>query len=311
MRTAFINTLAELAAADPELYLCVGDLGYSVIESFQEKFPQQYLNLGIAEQSLIGFAAGLSLARPARVFVYSIANFPVLRPLEQIRNDVCYHRADVKIVSVGGGLSYGSQGYTHFGIEDLAAMRALPGMTVCSPADAAEVRVAVRLAVEHPGPWFIRLGKNREKVIHAAGDPPLQYGRSLTLSEGNDGTIVACGAVTWEAMQAVERLRDEHGMNVRLLSCPFVKPLDEAAILTAAAQTPWLISLEEHTLCGGLGSAVSEVLAREGAGVPLKRLGLPENLDTVGSQAYLRSCFGLDMSAVCTCALELARAGRG
>ncbi len=169
MRDAFVKKLTEKAADDPSIMLLVGDLGFGVVADFGETYPRQFLNCGVAEQSMVGIAAGMAAAG-RRPFVYSIANFPTLRPLEQIRNDVCYHGLGVTIVSVGAGLAYGSLGYTHHAVEDISILRSLPGMRVFSPADAIECRAAVDEILATPGPAYLRLGKNKEPLMHEA--PP-------------------------------------------------------------------------------------------------------------------------------------------
>ena len=168
MRTAFIQTLFELAEKDERINLIVGDLGYSVVEQFAERFPERYLNVGVAEQNMTGVAAGMALCGKV-VFTYSIANFPTLRCLEQIRNDVCYHNVSVKIVSVGGGLAYGSLGMSHHGSEDIAILRSLPNMVVVAPGDPIEARLATEAIASHSGPCYLRLGKAGELSVHRPG----------------------------------------------------------------------------------------------------------------------------------------------
>src|SRR6266851_4462544 len=233
LRTAFIETLNELADKDPRVCLVVGDLGYSVIEEFASKHPDQFVNAGVAEQNMIGLAVGMALSGKV-VFTYSIANFGTLRCLEQIRNDVCYHRANVKVVAVGCGLAYGNLGVTHHASEDVAIMRALPNMTVV-----------------------------------ATGDPI--------------------------AAQLAEK-----GLSVRLLSMHTIKPLDREAIVRAAAETRFVFTLEEHSIEGGLGGAVAEVMAElDGSRALLKRIGLrPQFNAVVGDQKYLKSLHGLDEEGV-------------
>jgi len=162
VRTTFLETLVEVAERDPRVWSLTADLGYSVLEPFIQKYPDRYVNVGIAEQNLTGIAAGLARSG-LKPFVYSIADFPALRCFEQIRNDVCYHDADVKVVAVGGGLAYGAQGYTHHGVEDLAVMCCLPGMTVIAPGDPIETRLATRALARHAGPGYLRLGKARDR----------------------------------------------------------------------------------------------------------------------------------------------------
>src|SRR5437879_9322206 len=193
MRTAFIQTLNELADRDPRVCLVVGDLGFSVIEEFATKPPDQFGNAGVAEQNMIGLAAGMALTGKI-VFTYSIGNFGTLRCLEQIRNDVCYHRANVKVVAVGGGLAYGNLGVTHHASEDVAIMRALPNMTVVTPGDPVEARLATRAVVAHGGPCYLRRGKTGEPVVHAE-EPAFELGRAITMREGSDLTLIASGGM--------------------------------------------------------------------------------------------------------------------
>ncbi len=297
MRTAFIRTLTELAAKDRRVCLIVGDLGYSVIEEFAEKFPDQFLNAGVAEQDMIGLAAGMSMTGKV-VFTYSIANFGTLRCLEQIRNDVCYHNANVKVVSVGGGLAYGNLGVTHHASEDVAILRALPNMTVVAPGDPVEAGLATRALVARDGPAYLRLGKAGEPVVHQ-DEPRFELGRAITLREGGDVTLIATGSMLATA-DAVAAQLAEKGLSVRLLSMHTIKPLDREAVIAAATETKLVFTLEEHSVEGGLGGAVAEVLAElEPGHAPLKRIGLrPEFNKVVGDQKYLKALHGLDQEGV-------------
>ncbi len=296
MRTAFINTLCELARADRRITLLTGDLGFSVLEPFAREFPTQYINVGVAEQNLTGVAAGLALT--GRIcFTYSIANFPTLRCLEQIRNDVVYHKANVKVVAVGGGFAYGSQGYTHHGVEDLAVLRALPGMVVLAPADPLEAAAATRAIAAHPGPCYLRLGKAGEPVLHAS-PPALEIGRAIPVRPGSDLTLISTGSMLRLALRVADALTAE-GRSIRVLSMPGVKPLDVHAVRAAAAETPGIMTLEEHSVTGGLGSAVAEVLAQLPS--PRARLriwGAPDALHhRVGSQDYMLEICGDPLAA--------------
>lgn len=285
MRTTFIETLVELAERDARIWLVTGDLGYSVLEPFAARFPDRYLNVGVAEQNMTGIAAGL--ARCGKVpFTYSIANFPTLRCLEQIRNDVCYHEADVKVVSVGGGFAYGPQGYTHHGLEDLGIMRMMPGMTVVAPADPVETRLATRAIAGHPGPCYLRLGKAKEPVVHAS-EPDFRLGRAIPVRPGLDVTLISTGCLLKAALEAAGRLAAE-GIDAAVLSMPTLKPLDAEAVLRAASMTGHILSVEEHSVTGGLGTAVAEVLAEAGAAVRFRRYGVPGRIyHEIGSQGYL------------------------
>ncbi|TMC81412.1 MAG: transketolase [Chloroflexi bacterium] len=297
MRTAFIQALNELADSDPRVCLIVGDLGFSVIEEFSQKHPDQFVNAGVSEQNMIGLAAGMALTGKI-VFTYSIGNFATLRCLEQIRNDVCYHRANVKVVSVGGGVAYGNLGVTHHASEDVAIMRALPNMVVVAPGDPVEARLATRAVVELDGPAYLRLGKAGEPVVHEK-EPNFELGRAITLGEGTDLTLIASGGMLATA-DKVARTLVAQDVGVRLVSMHTVKPIDKEAVARAATETAHVFTLEEHSVEGGLGGAVAEVMAELPPGhAPLKRIGLrPEFNKTVGDQNYLKSLHGLDEESV-------------
>lgn len=292
MRTAFIKALTHVAASDPRITLVVGDLGYSVIEEFARRFPRQYVNAGVAEQNMTGLAAGMALAG-RRVFTYSIGNFPTLRCLEQIRNDICYHGAAVTIVTVGGGFAYGALGASHHATEDLAIMRSLPRMTVVAPGDPVEAGHATRALAEAGGPAYLRLGKAGEPVVHD-GPVAFEIGRAITVRGGSDVTLIVTGGMLYNAVRAAEALATRHRVQSRVLSMHSIKPIDREAILAAASETGAIVTIEEHSVIGGLGGAVAEVLAEAAVGIPFRRIGIPSAFDTVvGSQEYLRSRHGL------------------
>jgi transketolase len=299
LRTSFINTLSELAAADERVWLLTGDLGYSVLETYYGRYPDRYVNVGVAEQDLTGIAAGLATCGKI-VFTYSIANFPTLRCVEQIRNDVCYHNLPVKIVSVGGGFAYGPQGYTHHGLEELAILRTLPNMTVIAPGDPVEADLATRAALNIPGPCYLRLGKAREPVVHPQ-PPPFALGKAIQMRDGSDVTLISTGGMLEYVVQTAERLAAEHRIAARVLSMHTLKPLDEAAVQAAARQTGGIVTVEEHSVIGGLGSAVADVIAAldEPHG-PFRKYGVPDHLDRpIGSQTYLRALSGDLVEIVC------------
>lgn len=263
MRTAFIETLTELAEQDERIWLLTADLGYSVLEGFAERFPRRYVNVGVAEQNMTGVAAGLAMCGKI-VFTYSIANFPTVRCLEQIRNDVCYHNANVKVVAVGGGLSYGSLGYTHHGVEDLAIMRALPNMAVVAPGDPAETRLATRAVAGWDGPCYLRLGKAGEPAVYDA-EPEFQIGRpTLVRGGGRDVTLISTGGALKVAVDAA-RLLEGRGVSSSVVNLHTLRPIDPEALLSLVG-TPVVATVEEHSVVGGLGSAVAEVLAAAGRG---------------------------------------------
>ncbi len=297
MRTAFLAVLEELAAADSRINFITGDLGFSVIEPFAKRFPGQFLNAGVAEQNMTGLAVGMALSGKI-VFTYSIANFPTLRCLEQIRNDGCYHKANLKVVSVGGGLAYGALGSSHQATEDLAILRALPGMTVVAPGDPLEVAYATRAVAALEGPCYLRLGKAGEPRVH---DGPIDFklGQALRVREGTDITIISTGGMLHPCVEAVKGLVHS-GVSARLLSMHTIKPLDREAILAAARETSAILTVEEHSVVGGLGGAVSEVLAQHSPRqVGFRILGLPDQFcRIVGGQEYLRNASGLSVADI-------------
>jgi transketolase len=308
MRTAFIETLCEVAAQDERIWLLTGDLGYSVLERFAQRFPERFVNVGVAEQNMTGVAAGLALCGKI-VFTYSIANFPIMRCLEQIRNDVCYHNLNVKIVAVGGGLAYGSQGYTHHAVEDLAVMRAMPNMTVIAPGDPVETRLATRAIVEWPGPCYLRLGKAGEPVVHQT-PPEFAVGRAIPVREGRDVTLIATGGVLYAAVRAADALHND-GIQAGVLSMPTVKPLDEAAVLAAAQESQALVVVEEHSAIGGLGDQVLNVLARARLSAPVRHMALPDGGATISGEEGRRPGARLTPEAIRRVVLSLLFDGRG
>lgn len=305
MRDAFVKKLTEEAEANADIMLLVGDLGFGVVAAFGDTYPRQFLNCGVAEQSMVGIAAGMA-ASGRRPFVYSIANFPTLRPLEQIRNDVCYHGLGVTLVSVGAGLAYGSLGYTHHAVEDISILRSLPNMRVYSPADPLECRAAVECILADPSPAYLRLGKNKEPIIHAA-QPDLSSGAPLLVRDGTDVTLLVAGPIITQALDVAERL-DGNGISVRVLTCPVIKPLNATAIHDASLGTVGIVTLEEHTLLGGFGSAVLEGFAAHGWRTPILPLGLDDAAThIVGDQEWIRERAGLSTDHVTS---EIARFAR-
>lgn len=303
MRDAFFYALTEAASTDERIWALTGDLGIGLFDELQRVAPGRHLNVGIAEQALVGVAAGLAYAG-RRPVAYSIAPFITARAHEQVRVDVAMTGAPVLLVGVGGGVAYGYLGPTHHATEDLAIMRALPGMTVLAPADPAETRRATRAALDHDGPVYLRLGKNGEPALLPA-DAPFEIGRAVAVAAGGDLTLVSTGAILGEALGAAELLAAD-GIHASVLHHATLKPFDTDAVCAAAARTGLVITLEEHTVTGGLGSAVAEALADNAVPARLLRLGLADALDhTVGSQRFLLARHGLDAAAVAGRAREL------
>jgi transketolase len=298
VRAAFIEELIRIAEVDRRIWLVTGDLGYSVLEPFADRFPERYLNAGVAEQSMVGLAAGIARSG-AIVFVYSIANFPTFRCLEQIRNDVCYANASVVVVSVGSGFSYGSHGHTHHAIEDLAVMRSLPGITVVSPGDPFEARQATRALAERAGPAYLRLGKAGEAMVIAPAGAGFEVGRLRLIRDGSDVSLVATGSVLTVVDEAARRLATE-GIAARVYSAHTLKPFDSAALVNAAKETRGVVIVEEHRSIGGLRSAVAEALLEFPCqGWRFRSLGLDaDRLYGTGDQSHLRAQAGLTAEAV-------------
>ena len=293
MRNAFINTLCDLAEQHEDIVLLCGDLGYSVLERFADRFPRRFYNVGVAEQNMTGLAAGLAMSGKL-VVTYSIANFAVVRCLEQLRNDVCYHNAPVIAVSVGSGMAYGGQGYTHHGIEDMAFTRILPNMAVVSPGDPAETRWAMRRLVERRGPASLRLGRGGEPAVHGA-EIEAELGDMLPILPPGAVTLLSTGAILPEALAAATALR-ERGVDAGLLSVPAVAPLDHEAIHRLAAGSKLLVSVEEHVSEGGFGGAVAEIVAdMAGSRAGLLRAGIRRNgPKTAADQKEARRLHGID-----------------
>lgn len=296
MRTAFINTLHELAEKDKRIYLLNGDLGFSVLEDFTRSFPNRSLNMGVSEANMMGAAAGLAMSGKI-VFIYSIVPFVTARVYEQIRNDIALQRANVKIVGVGSGLTYGQLGPTHYSIDDISIMRSLPNMTVVCPGDPMETTAAVKAVTEYNGPVYLRIGKKGEPIVHRK-IPPFEIGKGIPIKKGRDCTLIVTGNMLDTAIKVVEQLGID-GIGVRLLSFPTVKPLDDRLIKKAAKETSAIFTLEEHSIIGGLGSAVAEVIAENRLPVSFYRFGIPDQFPVLaGSQEFLRSYYKLSVKDI-------------
>jgi len=291
MRTAFIQNLIQLARSNRDIFLVVGDLGFSVVEPFAEEFPDRFLNAGVAEQNATGLAAGLA-SEGYQVFTYSIANFPTLRCLEQIRNDICYHKLPVTVTSVGGGVAYGNLGFSHHAVQDIAVMRAMPNLTTYSPADPGETVKCLELIVEHKRPAYLRLGKAGETSLHDIGH--LADGPIAVRQHASSMAFVATGSILKPTLEAATRL-SQRGLEVAVYSCPILSAEDPKK-LACLWQHRTLISVEEHGLAGGFGSFLKEHAPRE---VRIYVCAIPDaNVSMVGSQDYLRKQAGLDAESL-------------
>ena len=309
MRDTFIRRLEALAEADPRVFFITGDLGFGVIGNYATRFPKQFLNAGVAEQNMTGLATGLALEGRI-VFTYSIGNFPTLRALEQVRNDAAYHDANVKVVCIGGGFSYGPLGMSHHATEDLAIIRAL-GIPTIAPGCLWEAGEATAAIAAHPGTCYLRLDKSSAGNTGRPGET-FRIGKGRVLRDGTDVTLIATGGILEMAMKAADDLATK-GIHARVVSMHTVHPIDAEAVLAAAQDTGGIVTVEEHTVLGGLGSAVAEVCMDAGV-TPggFRRVALRDGLPAiVGSQGYLRQRYGLDDAAVIAAAETVVRRAAG
>ncbi|MBR3099934.1 MAG: transketolase [Clostridia bacterium] len=306
MRGTFVRALQMEMAVNDRIVLITGDLGFGVLRPIWDNYPDRIINAGIAEQSMVSMAAGLA-STGRTVIVYSIGNFPTLRPLEQIRNDCAYHNADVKIVCVGGGFVYGSLGMSHHATEDLAVMRALPGVTCFAPGDAAEAEAVVPVMLRTPGTCYLRLGRDGEPQVHQGPLESWSFPRAVPCRKGTDIALFGIGGILPEVMAAAELLQ-EKGVSAEVLSFPCLKPIDREAILDAAKRFGRIVTAEEHNIIGGLGSAVCETVTESEKPCPVLRIGMTDTYTSVvGDQKYLREYYGIDSRAIAEKTLEFMK----
>jgi transketolase len=297
MRKTCLDCVYELAKEDDRIVFIGSDLGAGTLDRFKREMPDRFFMEGISEAHLVGMAAGMALEGRI-VYMNTIATFMTRRCYEQIALDLCLHRAQVRLIGSGGGLVYAPLGPTHQAIEDISLLRALPGMTLFAPADAAEMRRMMPRTVDLPGPAYIRLGKGGDPVI--TPDQPFVVGRAYPLKTGTDALIVTTGITGAMALEAAALL-DAQGIATGVLHLPTLKPVDTEALLAQLAPVPVVVSLEEHTRIGGLGTILAELLAEAPFPVPkrFKRIGLPDAFaDQYGSQATLMAHMGLSAEAV-------------
>ena len=293
MRNAFADELTKLGNEDPRVVMLSGDIGNRLFDKFKDKHPSRFFNCGVAEANMMGVAAGMAM-NGLRPVAYTITPFVTTRCLEQIRTDVCYHEAPVTIVAVGAGLAYSGLGPTHHACEDVSFLRSIPNMVVICPGDAVEVRAALRAAMQQDRPVYIRMGKKGEPVVHGAPLEDFKIGKAITISEGSDVCLLSTGNMLPEAVEAAHRLK-EQGVAAEVVSFHTVKPLDETCLRDAFARFKLVATLEEHSLIGGFGAAVSEWLA-DTRTQPRRflRFGTPDAFfKKSGEQEYAREMLGL------------------
>lgn len=306
MRDSFITSLHKLAEKDKDIVLLTADLGFKVFDKFESSFPGQFFNVGVAEQNMMGIATGLAI-EGKKVVTYSIGNFGTLRCLEQIRNDACYHDANITIIANGGGFSYGSLGMSHHTTEDLAILRALPNMTVVAPCTANEAGEAITAMITNNGAGYLRLDKIGANDF--VSEEPFVIGKSRRYKDGKDITFIATGSILGEVNIASKELK-KIGIDARVVGMHTVKPIDIDEVRDAALNTDGIVTVEEHNKDGGLGSAISEVCMDLGM-IPKKflRIGLDNQYSSiVGSQQYLRQRYEMDSKAIIRKVLNLLNA---
>ncbi len=297
MRNTFANALLEIAALDQSLVLLSGDIGNRLFDPFKHQFPKRFYNCGVAEANMAGMAAGLAMCG-FRPITYTITPFNTTRCLEQIRNDICYHKVPVLIVGTGAGLSYASLGCTHHSCEDISFLRSLPNMAVLCPGDALELKVLLKKALSHAGPVYMRIGKTGEPLVHHS-PPALEIGKGYLMQEGKEICFLSTGNMLPIAMDTAKQLSAEN-IFPEIFSFPTVKPLDTELLSSLSAQFSVWVSFEEHSLIGGFSSAIAEwMIDQHIQKIKLLRCGTPDRFPhPIGSQNYLRAEYGLTPKAL-------------
>lgn len=297
MRTTFIETLTEMAREDEKIMCVIGDTGFSVFEAFEKEFKERFVNVGIAEQNFVGIGAGLA-AMGMKPYIYNVVSFMTLRSFEQIELDICYQDNPVVLVGVGGGHAYATAGPTHHSYFDIAMMRMLPNMTVVCPADPIEMRAIMIASKEYPHPLYIRIGRSVDPIVH---NHPISFafGKAILMEEGSDGVLFATGTIVKDAIAACEILKAQ-GISIALYSMPTIKPIDQVCILDCLKKYHNIFTIEEHSLNGGLGSAVGDVILENAdKKVHFHKFGFPDMFAPVtGTREYLNQLYGLDAKSV-------------
>lgn len=289
MRKTFINTLIDLARKDKNIVLITPDMGFSVLEPFFDEFPERAINCGIAEQNAVSIASGLALMGK-KPYVYTIIPFLTGRAYEQVRLEVAYMNTNVKLIGIGAGFTYGAAGATHHAIEDISLMRSLPNMTVCCPGDNNEAEQIIRETVNNDKPMYIRIGRHNRGIFN---NEKLVIGKASVIKQGEDIAIISTSNMLPDAANYCRQLKAQ-GRKPYLISMHTVKPLDKEIILELVDKGVEIHTLEEHSIIGGLGSAVAEVIAESGKGIKFKRIGIPDEFSHyIGSQNYIKKQFGL------------------
>ncbi len=304
-RQAVCETLMELSATDPDIVVLASDSrGSASMAPFAARFPERFVEIGIAEQNLVGVAAGMA-ASGLKPFVTSPACFLSMRSIEQVKVDVAYSKTNVVLVGISGGVSYGALGMSHHSLQDLAVMRAIPGISVFLPADRHETRRLVEALVANPQPAYVRIGRNPVEDVHESADFPFEIGKAICLAEGKDVTIIAAGETVRPALDASLILEAE-GIFCRVLNLHTIKPFDREAVLKAARETGFIVTVEEHSIHGGLGAAVAELVSQV-CPVPMKIVGIPDEPAIPGTSAEVFAHYGLDAAGIARAVRKLTQ----
>lgn len=295
MRTAYLETLYNLASKDKRVYALISDNGAIVYDKYRKDLASQYLNLGISEANMLGMAAGMASCGKIP-FAYTIGAFLAYRAFEFIRNDICLQRQNVKIIGTGAGEVYSALGATHHSTEDLGGLRSLPNLTILSPASPLEVKKATIAAYEWNGPVYLRLGTNKEPEVYSE-DYKFEVGKGVTIKEGTDITLIGTGSIVKDILEVAELLQKE-GIKCRVINMHTIKPIDKDIILQAVNETGKIATIEDHNVIGGLGSAVSEVIAESGKSAVFKRFGLYGFSEGYGTYTQVKEMNGLGISQI-------------
>lgn len=294
-RKVFSDTLFEIAKEDKDIIVLTSDSrGSASVENFAKYLPEQFIEVGIAEQNLVSIASGLASCGK-KPFVFAPACFLSMRSLEQIKIDVAYTYRNVKIIGVSGGVSYGALGSTHHSLEDIASIRAIPNITVILPCDINQTRALVKALVQYDGPVYVRMGRNPTKDVYK-DNAPFKIGKANILMDGKDITIIAAGEVVSIAYEAGLILKDK-GIDVRVIDIHTIKPIDEETILESARRTKFIVTVEEHNIRGGLGSAIAEVLVSKYP-VKMHMIGIPDEFPVTGSQKEILEYYGINPEGI-------------
>ena len=302
------QALVELGKAHPEVVALTADLAKSTkIGDFMKQFPNRFFNVGIAEQNMFGIAAGM--ARAGLVpFLSTFSQFASLRSADQLSTDLCYQNVNAKVIATHSGTSFGQAGSTHHAISDLAVTRSLPNLTVICPADGMETYNAVMAAYNTPGPFYIRINRGFDNTLYNTRDYGFELGKAVTVHEGTDLTIIACGSCVFQAFQAANFLENADGLKIRVLDMHTIKPIDKEAIVKAVMDTRRIITVEDHNVLGGLGSAVAEVVVESGKGCAFKKLGVQDKFAPIGLHEDIMSELGIDANGIIAAVREVMKA---